>query len=195
MPTFVGSNEDADLDHQAAMLAEDSEEDQNEQQLQSSKQTLAPMPAEAISLDFSLAAAGVSVPFDGPPAGRMCPPAEAPMHAMAPAMPAAYPPGMLFATVYPAIQASQYYPDPSAFPRVSREQASKNREACLERYREKRKHRKFEKTIRYASRKAYAEVRPRIKGRFARKDELEAWARGEGPLAEMGLVYSGQRFD
>jgi len=33
------------------------------------------------------------------------------------------------------------------------------------RYREKRKRRTFEKTIRYESRKAYAEVRPRIKVR------------------------------
>lgn len=43
------------------------------------------------------------------------------------------------------------------------------------RYREKRKRRKFEKTIRYASRKAYAEVRPRIKGRFAKREEVQAW--------------------
>lgn len=41
---------------------------------------------------------------------------------------------------------------------------------CRPRYREKRKSRKFEKTVRYASRKAYAEVRPRVKGRFAKKD-------------------------
>ncbi|KAF6254660.1 CCT motif-domain-containing protein [Scenedesmus sp. NREL 46B-D3] len=47
------------------------------------------------------------------------------------------------------------------------------------RYREKRKNRRFEKTIRYASRKAYAEVRPRIKGRFAKKEELEAWRAAE----------------
>ena len=40
------------------------------------------------------------------------------------------------------------------------------------RYREKRKRRTFEKTIRYESRKAYAEVRPRIKGRFATQKEL-----------------------
>lgn len=40
------------------------------------------------------------------------------------------------------------------------------------RYREKRKRRTFEKTIRYESRKAYAEVRPRIKGRFATKEEV-----------------------
>jgi hypothetical protein len=32
---------------------------------------------------------------------------------------------------------------------------------------------------RYASRKAYAEVRPRIKGRFAKKEEVEAWKQAE----------------
>lgn len=48
-----------------------------------------------------------------------------------------------------------------------------DREARVLRYREKRKNRKFEKTIRYASRKAYAETRPRIKGRFAKRGELE----------------------
>ncbi|CAI9098584.1 OLC1v1035258C1 [Oldenlandia corymbosa var. corymbosa] len=46
-----------------------------------------------------------------------------------------------------------------------------DREARVLRYREKRKNRKFEKTIRYASRKAYAETRPRIKGRFAKRTE------------------------
>lgn len=48
-----------------------------------------------------------------------------------------------------------------------------NREAKVLRYREKRKARKFEKTIRYASRKAYAEARPRIKGRFATRAAVE----------------------
>ncbi|EEF28695.1 zinc finger protein, putative [Ricinus communis] len=48
-----------------------------------------------------------------------------------------------------------------------------NREARVLRYREKRKNRKFEKTIRYASRKAYAETRPRIKGRFAKRTEID----------------------
>ena len=47
------------------------------------------------------------------------------------------------------------------------------REARVMRYKEKRKNRKFEKTIRYASRKAYAEKRPRIKGRFAKRTEVE----------------------
>lgn len=52
--------------------------------------------------------------------------------------------------------------------------SSLDREARVLRYREKRKNRKFEKTIRYASRKAYAETRPRIKGRFAKRTEIEA---------------------
>ncbi|XWS70543.1 hypothetical protein CRYUN_Cryun03dG0056400 [Craigia yunnanensis] len=51
--------------------------------------------------------------------------------------------------------------------------SSVDREARVLRYREKRKNRKFEKTIRYASRKAYAEVRPRIKGRFAKRTDIE----------------------
>lgn len=50
----------------------------------------------------------------------------------------------------------------------------KEREARLMRYREKRKNRRFDKTIRYASRKAYAETRPRIKGRFAKRGSAEA---------------------
>lgn len=52
--------------------------------------------------------------------------------------------------------------------------SSLDREARVLRYREKRKNRKFEKTIRYASRKAYAETRPRIKGRFAKRTENDA---------------------
>ncbi|KAL6594372.1 hypothetical protein ACP70R_048565 [Stipagrostis hirtigluma subsp. patula] len=47
--------------------------------------------------------------------------------------------------------------------------AAMDREARVHRYREKRKTRRFEKTIRYASRKAYAETRPRVKGRFAKR--------------------------
>ncbi|KAL4311815.1 hypothetical protein GQ457_01G036880 [Hibiscus cannabinus] len=51
--------------------------------------------------------------------------------------------------------------------------APMEREARVLRYREKKKTRKFEKAIRYASRKAYAEMRPRIKGRFAKRTEAE----------------------
>ncbi|CAL5018670.1 unnamed protein product [Urochloa decumbens] len=48
---------------------------------------------------------------------------------------------------------------------------SMEREARLMRYKEKRKRRCYEKQIRYASRKAYAEMRPRVKGRFAKVPE------------------------
>ncbi|KAF5748890.1 putative zinc finger protein [Tripterygium wilfordii] len=48
-----------------------------------------------------------------------------------------------------------------------------DREARVLRYREKKKTRKFEKTIRYASRKAYAETRARIKGRFTKRTDVE----------------------
>ncbi len=51
------------------------------------------------------------------------------------------------------------------------------REARVMRYKEKRKNRKFVKTIRYASRKAYAESRPRIKGRFAKRTDSDAESR------------------
>lgn len=70
-------------------------------------------------------------------------------------------------------------PDHNAMADVSKNEAVPvrvsgiDREARVLRYREKRKNRKFEKTIRYASRKAYAETRPRIKGRFAKRSELE----------------------
>ncbi|KAL6345851.1 hypothetical protein AAG906_017610 [Vitis piasezkii] len=57
-----------------------------------------------------------------------------------------------------------------------------DREARVLRYREKRKNRKFEKTIRYASRKAYAETRPRIKGRFAKRSEIEVDYSSSGAL-------------
>ncbi|CAL9197194.1 unnamed protein product [Musa hybrid cultivar] len=46
-----------------------------------------------------------------------------------------------------------------------------NRESALIRYKEKKKTRKFEKKIRYASRKARADVRRRVKGRFVKAGE------------------------
>nr|AER41582.1 CCT+motif+family+protein [Oryza brachyantha] len=49
--------------------------------------------------------------------------------------------------------------------------ATVEREAKLMRYKEKRKKRCYEKQIRYASRKAYAQMRPRVRGRFAKIPE------------------------
>lgn len=64
-----------------------------------------------------------------------------------------------------------------------------DREARVLRYREKRKNRKFEKTIRYASRKAYAETRPRIKGRFAKRSEMEVDYSPSGALISADSGY------
>eukprot|EP00243_Klebsormidium_subtile_P002828 TRINITY_DN15751_c0_g1_i1.p1 TRINITY_DN15751_c0_g1~~TRINITY_DN15751_c0_g1_i1.p1 ORF type:complete len:409 (+),score=55.48 TRINITY_DN15751_c0_g1_i1:360-1586(+) len=53
-----------------------------------------------------------------------------------------------------------------------------DREARVNRYKEKRKNRTYEKTIRYASRKAYAESRPRVKGRFAKRESTVSITQG-----------------
>ncbi|CAM0871266.1 unnamed protein product [Alopecurus aequalis] len=45
------------------------------------------------------------------------------------------------------------------------------RKAKVMRYREKRKRRQYEKQIRYESRQAYTQLRPRVKGRFAKVHE------------------------
>ncbi|KAK4786507.1 hypothetical protein SAY86_003196 [Trapa natans] len=65
-----------------------------------------------------------------------------------------------------------------------------DREARVLRYREKRKNRRFEKTIRYASRKAYAETRPRVKGRFTKRAEPEAEDCLYGDVHRYGAVPS-----
>ncbi|KAK8695013.1 hypothetical protein V6N13_072555 [Hibiscus sabdariffa] len=71
-------------------------------------------------------------------------------------------------TRFPAT--TEIFPNPLLL--LPLQSTSMNREEKVLRYREKRKARKFEKKIRYASRKAYAETRPRIKGRFARKTNM-----------------------
>ncbi|XP_058085860.1 transcription factor GHD7-like [Magnolia sinica] len=66
------------------------------------------------------------------------------------------------------------------------------REARVMRYKEKKKNRKFEKQIRYASRKAYAEKRPRVKGRFAKRPETgepTAPAQYEPDRLRMGMGW------
>lgn len=74
---------------------------------------------------------------------------------------------------------------------VSAAQAAINRAQRLAKCREKKKNRTYEKTIRYATRKAYAEIRPRIKGRFVKKEELDAYRAmiaGESMLADDDCV-------
>ncbi|XP_050264957.1 zinc finger protein CONSTANS-LIKE 13 isoform X2 [Quercus robur] len=59
----------------------------------------------------------------------------------------------------------------SAFQRIaSHELNSQERDSALSRYKEKKKTRRYEKHIRYESRKVRAESRIRIKGRFAKMD-------------------------
>ena len=49
---------------------------------------------------------------------------------------------------------------------------TRNRRACLERYREKKRNRRFSKKVRYHLRKMNADRRPRYKGRFIKKGEV-----------------------
>lgn len=52
---------------------------------------------------------------------------------------------------------------------------TESRAEKLARYRAKKARRCFKKTVRYQTRKDYAEVRPRIKGRFVSPEEYAAW--------------------
>ncbi|XP_057782410.1 zinc finger protein CONSTANS-LIKE 13 isoform X2 [Salvia miltiorrhiza] len=53
---------------------------------------------------------------------------------------------------------------------AARELNSQERDSALSRYKEKKKTRRYDKHVRYESRKVRAESRMRIKGRFAKKD-------------------------
>ncbi|KAI3688835.1 hypothetical protein L2E82_46704 [Cichorium intybus] len=56
---------------------------------------------------------------------------------------------------------------PIRFPPMSRQDR-------VLRYFEKKKTRKYEKKIKYSSRKTYAQTRPRVRGRFARTSQVDA---------------------
>ncbi|KAM0899589.1 hypothetical protein ACQ4PT_021191 [Festuca glaucescens] len=78
--------------------------------------------------------------------------------------------------------------------------AAADRRERVRRYREKRKNRKFQKTIRYASRKAYAEARPRIKGRFVKRaagsdDDSTSAAADDGSKFWLSFSYDSVVFD
>lgn len=60
----------------------------------------------------------------------------------------------------------------------------RTRKECLERYREKRARRMYTKKIRYELRKINADRRPRIKGRFVKKEELEQYIKQQALLEE-----------
>jgi hypothetical protein len=66
---------------------------------------------------------------------------------------------------------SQYSSVSSSIPSHASDEPELTREERVARYLAKRARRSFQKTIRYQSRKAYAEIRPRIKGRFVSHEE------------------------
>ncbi|KAL2609603.1 hypothetical protein R1flu_028176 [Riccia fluitans] len=76
-------------------------------------------------------------------------------------------------TSYDGTQSNGSFEFPTRMLHMAQAEPPMAREARVMRYKEKRKNRKFEKTIRYASRKAYAESRPRIKGRFAKRNPTD----------------------
>jgi hypothetical protein len=79
-----------------------------------------------------------------------------------------------------------------------RELYAQARAECLARYRAKKARRKFTNTVRYHARKVNADKRPRIKGRFVRKEELAAmgWEDLEGGSGDADVdleMYSQQQ--
>lgn len=122
--------------------------------------TVAPMPM------------GVVAPIPPPPAAVQMSAAVVHMPAAVvqmPALPLSAPPPQppMASTMYIAHQQQQQTMMMMGGDNLTRQQR-------VARYLEKKKRRTFQKTIRYASRKAYAEVRPRIKGRFATREEVAA---------------------
>ncbi|OIV90182.1 hypothetical protein TanjilG_01378 [Lupinus angustifolius] len=82
------------------------------------------------------------------------------------------------------------------FPHIQRPFTTLEREAKVLRYREKKKTRKFEKKIMYASRKAYAETRPRIKGRFVKETDVEETGYGIVPSELfMNIQLNGEKIE
>ncbi|KAG8659197.1 zinc finger protein CONSTANS-LIKE 2 [Manihot esculenta] len=87
---------------------------------------------------------------------------------------------------------SRSYSSPSATESSFMEEANlkvvpysaEERKARISKYRAKREQRNFTKTIKYACRKALADSRPRIRGRFARNDES-----GETPKAACSIRH------
>lgn len=58
--------------------------------------------------------------------------------------------------------------------RVSLEELAKNRGDAMLRYKEKKKTRRYDKQIRYESRKARADTRKRVRGRFVKASDVQA---------------------
>ncbi|XP_039137640.1 zinc finger protein CONSTANS-LIKE 14-like [Dioscorea cayenensis subsp. rotundata] len=70
-------------------------------------------------------------------------------------------------TQHPVISSKQF----KALNKIDSEQLAQNRGNAMQRYKEKRKTRRYDKHIRYESRKARADTRMRVKGRFVKASE------------------------
>ncbi|KAL5232297.1 hypothetical protein ABZP36_031073 [Zizania latifolia] len=57
--------------------------------------------------------------------------------------------------------------------KIDSETLAQNRDSAMQRYREKKKNRRYEKHIRYESRKLRADTRKRVKGRFVKSKEAQ----------------------
>lgn len=77
--------------------------------------------------------------------------------------------------------------------RPSSEGESAGREASVMRYKEKRKNRNFDKTIRYESRKAHAEMKPRVGGKFVKSaDDVPGEVEDGAGAEEEGVAVVGE---
>lgn len=108
----------------------------------------------------------------GPASSSMLPPSTAPAAGAAQSLPATLPPLLLPALPLPV-------PLPQTQP-LSSEALSKKEARLLaySRYKEKRKRLNFGKKIRYQTRKALADQRPRVRGQFVRMPKEEAASTG-----------------
>ncbi|XP_042465971.1 zinc finger CCCH domain-containing protein 4-like [Zingiber officinale] len=79
--------------------------------------------------------------------------------------------------------------------RPSSEGESAGREASVMRYKEKRKNRNFDKTIRYESRRAHAEMKPRVGGKFVKSADDVSGEVDDGASAEQEGVAVGGELD
>ena len=80
----------------------------------------------------------------------------------------------------PPAQPARSTTDPAVFARARAE--------CLERYRAKKARRLYTKKIRYHLRKVNADKRPRIKGRFVKKEELDDYMTMRQQTGDLGTL-------
>ncbi|GLI67817.1 hypothetical protein VaNZ11_012097 [Volvox africanus] len=140
-------------------------------------------------LPCALAAMGFSPPLQGHalaglPAPHLAAAAAAAAVGSAPPAAVRIPEAVLQLIAHLSGRAAAELPMPEAVaaaPIVVQKASSAARLAALAKYLEKRKHRNFQKKVRYESRKRLAEARPRIRGQFVKASSVSG--AGTGPAA------------